>query len=50
MVHGEPPNMSDIRQFGCKAWVLLEAKDQSKLDAKVDEGRFVGYDDESKGY
>ena len=50
MVHGEPPNMSNIRQFGCKAWVLLEAKDQSKLDAKVDEGRFVGYDDESKGY
>ncbi|KAJ6628391.1 hypothetical protein B0H10DRAFT_1991195 [Mycena sp. CBHHK59/15] len=46
MVTGEKPNLANLRKWGCKAWVK-QAK-SPKLSDKAVEGRFVGYDDESK--
>jgi hypothetical protein len=45
---GESPDLSDIHEFGCKAWVRQE--NTKKLDDRALEGRFVGFDEESKGY
>src|SRR5215471_4504867 len=45
---GEKPNLSNLRQFGCTAWV--KNLDAGKLDPRTVEGRFLGYDEESKGY
>jgi hypothetical protein len=45
---GERPDLSNLHQFGCTAWVKnLKA---GKLDPRTVEGRFLGIDEESKGY
>ena len=46
-VHGVKPDLSDLPEWGTRAFVLKE--DSGKLDAK-DEGRWVGYSNESKGH
>jgi transposase InsO family protein len=42
------PDLSILHEWGCTAYVLNLGV--SKLESKVQEGRFVGYDTESKGY
>lgn len=43
------PDLSDLHTWGCTAYVLSSGG--SKLDSKVREGRFMGFDEQSKpGY
>jgi hypothetical protein len=42
------PDLSDIHEWGCRVWV--KRTQSSKLGSKVKIGRFIGYDEESKGY
>ena len=41
------PDIADLHEWGCTVWVQIEA---GKLDARAVETRFVGYDDERKGF
>jgi hypothetical protein len=45
---GRKPNLSGLHEWGSTAWV--KKLNASKLDSKVEKGKFVGFDDESKGY
>ena len=45
---GKKPNLSGVLEWGKPIWVKdLHAQ---KLDPRAKEGKFVGYDDKSKGY
>ena len=48
MATGIRPDLSDIHEWGCRVWV--KHTHSSKLGSKVKVGRFIGYDEESKGY
>ena len=48
MLFGKKPDLSDLPEWGAKVWVLKE--EHGKLDAKADEGRWVGYSRESKAH
>ncbi|KDQ10185.1 hypothetical protein BOTBODRAFT_89046, partial [Botryobasidium botryosum FD-172 SS1] len=45
---GEKPNLAQLPEFGCVVWVKIEG--WGKLEACADEGRWVGFDGESKGH
>ncbi|KAJ3473654.1 hypothetical protein NLI96_g12893 [Meripilus lineatus] len=45
---GRKPDLSTLREFGCKAYVRVEG--QSKLESRTRVGHFVGFDSESKAY
>jgi len=45
---GNKPDLSLLREWGATAWV--RQLDTGKLDPRAEEGRFVGFDEESKGY
>jgi hypothetical protein len=45
---GEKPDLSAVRPWGCKAWVKRVGV--GKLEPRAEECRFVGIDDEAKGY
>jgi hypothetical protein len=47
VVTGNKPNLSKLPEWGCNIWV--HTKDNSKLDARAVEGRWIGYDEQSKG-
>jgi transposase InsO family protein len=47
VVTGKKPNLSMLPEWGCPVWV--HTKDNSKLDARAIEGRWVGFDEQSKG-
>ena len=41
---GRKPNISHLRVFGCKCFILNNGKDNlGKFDSKADEGIFLGY-------
>jgi len=41
---GRKPNISQLKVFGCKCFVLNNGKDNlGKFDSKVDESIFLGY-------
>ncbi|UYV74758.1 hypothetical protein LAZ67_12000832 [Cordylochernes scorpioides] len=44
------PSLKHIKRFGCKAFAYIPKIKRNKLDSKVIEGIFLGYDDRSKGY
>ena len=46
--YGEVPDMSNVVPFGTKAWVKIV--DAGKLEARAEQGYFVGFDAESAGY
>jgi hypothetical protein len=48
MATGEKPDLSKLHQFGCTAWI--KNPKAGKLDSRTIEGKFLGYDEESKGY
>jgi hypothetical protein len=48
MVHGLKPDLANLPEWGMKLFVLKQ--DRAKLEPKPDEGRWVGYSDESKGH
>ena len=47
---GQDPNLSHLRVFGCQCWYVLPRKHIRKLDPRANEGMFVGYSLQSKGY
>ena len=48
---GRKPNISHLRVFGCKCFVLNNGKEYlNKFDAKDDEAIFLGYSLQSKAY
>jgi len=48
---GRKPNISHLRVFGCKCFVLNNGKESlGKFDAKADEAIFLGYSLHSKAY
>ncbi|UYV75574.1 hypothetical protein LAZ67_13000650, partial [Cordylochernes scorpioides] len=44
------PSLKHLKRFGCKAFAYIPKIKRNKLDGKVIEGIFLGYDDRSKGY
>ncbi|EGI70052.1 Copia protein, partial [Acromyrmex echinatior] len=47
--HGRP-NLTYLREFGCKTFYLNMSVGKSKLDARFKEGVLVGYSKSSKAY
>jgi len=51
LYNGKKPNISHLRVFGCKCFVLNNGKESlGKFDAKADETIFLGYSLQSKAY
>src|SRR6266850_5187943 len=48
MATGTCPDLSNIHEWGSRVWV--KRTHSSKLASKVNTGRFIGFDEESKGY
>ncbi|KAJ4807357.1 polyprotein [Rhynchospora pubera] len=47
---GKKPDVSNLKVFGCVAYVFVEKHLRSKLDDKATKLIFIGYSDHSKGY
>ena len=47
---GIKPDLSELKVFGCKAYMHVNKEKRTKLDAKSKELTFVGYSTESKAY
>jgi hypothetical protein len=51
LLKGRKPNLSHLRVFGCKCFILNNGKDKlCKFDAKADAGIFLGYSSKCKAY
>jgi transposase InsO family protein len=48
--YGKKPDVSNLRVFGCKAYVYVQKEFRKKLDSRARCGVFVGYDECSQGY
>jgi hypothetical protein len=48
VVTGKKPNLAKLPEWGCVVWV--HTKSNSKLDGRTVEGRWVGFDEQSKGH
>jgi len=49
-LNGRRPNVEGFRVWGSRAWALKPKKQQRKLEARTDVGRFVGYTVGGKAY
>ncbi len=47
---GKIPSLSHLRVFGCKCWYVLPKKNVRKLAPRSNQGMFIGYSAQSKGY
>ncbi|XP_077277091.1 uncharacterized protein LOC143905509 isoform X1 [Temnothorax americanus] len=47
---GRRPNISHLRTFGCKAFILDKSPNKGKFDVRGLEGIFVGYSEVAKAY
>ena len=47
VITGTKPDLSKLLEWGCRVWV--HTKENLKLDARAVEGRWVGYNEQSKG-
>ena len=50
MWNGRKPDLSEIRVFGSKAYFYVPKEKRSKWDNRAEEGIFVGYYENAKGY
>jgi len=51
LLNGRKPNVSHLKVFGCKCYILNNGKDSlGKFDAKSDKGIFLGYSLNSHAY
>jgi transposase InsO family protein len=48
--HGEKPDLSHIRIFGCKAFAYIPKEKRTKFDDHAIETILVGYSEQTKGY
>lgn len=46
---GKIPDLSDLHEFGCKAYIPIPIEKRKKLDDKALEVRYVGHDSNAKG-
>lgn len=49
-MYGEKPKWNELRKFGSKAYVMIPKEKRRKLNEKSRKMKFVGYDEQSKGY
>lgn len=47
---GRTPNVSHLREFGCKVFFMNRTPGRKKLDKRAKEGVLLGYSEQSKGY
>lgn len=47
---GRKPNYSNLKRFGCQAWVQTPSVKRSKLDPAATRMKFIGYAPHQKGY
>jgi transposase InsO family protein len=50
LLTGKKPNVSYFRVFGCKCFIFNKKPKSSKFASKVDEGIFLGYASNARGY
>ena len=51
LLKGRKPNLSHLRVFACKCFILNNGKAKlGKFDVKADDGIFLGYSSNSKAY
>lgn len=50
VMFGKKPKWNELRRFGCEAYVMIPQEKRRKLDDKSRKMKFVGYDENSKGY
>jgi hypothetical protein len=50
LFHGQKPNLSNLRTFGCQAYVYNDDPNKGKLDGRATKGVFLGYGMKTKGY
>ena len=51
LFRGRKPNLSHLKLFGCKCFILNNGKDNlGKFDSKSDEGIFLGYSQHGHAY
>ena len=51
LIKKRTPNLSYLRIFGCRCYILVNGKSNiGKFDSRSDEGIFLGYSDRSKAY
>ncbi|CAB0002804.1 unnamed protein product, partial [Nesidiocoris tenuis] len=48
--HGEKPDLSHLRVFGCSAWAHIPKQRRKKLDPKSERLIFIGYPEDRRGY
>lgn len=48
--YNEKPKLLDLHTFGCDVYSMIPQQKRRKLDSKAVKLKFVGYDEESKGY
>lgn len=46
----EKPRMTEFHEFGCEVYAMIPKEKRRKLDDKALKLRFVGYDEQSKGF
>jgi len=47
VVTGKKPDLAKLPEWGCRVWV--HTKNNSKLDPRAVKGKWIGYDEQSKG-
>lgn len=47
---GKPPDVGNLREFGCTVYCLDRRPGKSKFGTRCKKGRLVGFSEESKGY
>lgn len=48
--HGSKPNVSGLKEFGCRVFVLDRISRKGKFENKTKNGVFLGYSEQSKAY
>jgi hypothetical protein len=48
--NGKKTSLTQLRVFGCEAYVHIPKENKSKLNKKVEKCIFIGYKDGMKGY
>ena len=48
--HGNAPDLSHLRVFGCRCWYMIPKSKVKKLDGRAREAVMIGYAEQSKAY
>jgi transposase InsO family protein len=50
LMYGRKPTPITFHEFGCDAYVMIPTEKRKKLDNKAEKLKFLGYDNNAKGY